>query len=75
VGFFLAINISMIEWILIVHLSVTSPEFEIWGGYQDHINCLSMQEKLATHYQQKKRPMSIRTRCQPVMAVQLEPRK
>jgi len=73
VGFFLAINIAMIEWILIVHLSTTSPEFEIWGGYQDHVQCLATQDRLYVRYQQKKQ--QIRTRCQPVMAVQLEPKK
>ena len=64
----------MIEWMLIVQLSVTSPEFEVWGGYQHHASCLVMQEKLAMRYQQKKPPAEIQTRCQPVMAVQLEPK-
>jgi hypothetical protein len=63
----------MVEWILLVHLTLISPEFEIWGGYHNHINCLAAQDRLHARYQQKKQ--QIRTRCQPVMAVQVEPRK
>ncbi len=65
----------MIEWILITQVLTASPDWEVWGGYHDHAQCLTAQDRLHVRYQQKKPPLQIRTRCQPVMAVQLEPRK